>query len=442
MNKLFHIIGLTLLFHIVFIVIFPAKTALSPKNLFNKVTFTNILNQASNHADNKTNGVIARVKNNSQRKTPYASKNEQKEIIATNKNRTHNKSSKPLFLGITIKNQQTLTKLLIGLLLILIIVIILILRQRNINKKQNRLLQRQNNQIRTKNDELQEANNKLTKQKEEIEAQRDEILKQRNQLEKQYELIESKSWEISNSFQYASHIQSTILPNQEELSSYFQDHFILIRPKNMVSGDFYWFTKKEEKIIVAAADCTGHGVAGGLMSMLGVNLLHEIVKDKHIVSPDQILNELRRLVISALEQEEHDSVISGMDMALITYTPEDNLLEFAGANNPLYIIRDDKLTEYAPDKMPLSLYSRMDGFSKHYIEAKKGDQIYLFSDGFTDQFGGEHQKKFKFRPFRKLIVENNHKQMEEQKSILNNTFEAWKGDLEQVDDVLVMGIKL
>jgi serine phosphatase RsbU (regulator of sigma subunit) len=442
MNKLFHIIGLTLLFHIVFIVVFPAQTVLSPKNLFNKVTYSNILSQASNHAVNKTNGFIARVKNNSQRKTPYTSKSEQKQILATSENSKLNKSSKPLFLGITIKNQQTLTKLLIGLLIILIIVIILILRQRNINKKQNRLLQRQNNQIRTKNDELQEANNKLTKQKEEIEAQRDEILKQRNQLEKQYELIETKSWEISNSFQYASHIQSTILPNQEELSSYFQDYFILIRPKNMVSGDFYWFTKKEEKIIVAAADCTGHGVAGGLMSMLGVNLLHEIVKDKHIVSPDQILNELRRLVISALEQEEHDSVISGMDMALITYTPEDNLLEFAGANNPLYIIRDDKLSEYAPDKMPLSLYSRMDGFSKHLIEVKKGDQIYLFSDGFTDQFGGEHQKKFKFRPFRKLIVENNHKQMEEQKSILNNTFEAWKGDLEQVDDVLVMGIKL
>jgi serine phosphatase RsbU (regulator of sigma subunit) len=356
------------------------------------------------------------------------------------KNQTQ--ATEPLFLGITLENQQILTKLLIGLSLVLLIVVILILRQRNINKKQNRLLQKQNNQIRKKNEELQEVNNKLSKQKEETEAQRDEILKKSQQLEEQYDLIQRKSWEISNSFQYASHIQSTILPDPEELSSCFQDHFILIRPKNMVSGDFYWFTQKDNKIIVAAADCTGHGVAGGLMSMLGVNLLHEIVKDKGIISPDQILNELRRLVISALEQKEKDAVISGMDMALVTYTPEENLIEYAGANNPLYIVRDDQLTEYPPDKMPLSLYTRMDHFSKHYIEARKGDQFYLFSDGFTDQFGGEHHKKFKFRPFRKLIVENNHKPMEEQKSILNKTFEAWKGELEQVDDVLVMGIRL
>mgnify|MGYP002338713129 CR=1 FL=1 len=414
-----------------------------PKNLCDKFPLNKIINQDSENIHPSSSGLKAQPGKNAEKTTILSSIKDKKQKSNNFKiNRKYLQSSEPLFLGITLKDQQTLTKLLIGLLLILIIVIILILRQRNINKKQNRLLQYQNNQIREANEELKEANNKLTKQKEEIEAQRDEILKKNKQLEEQYDLIQTKSWEISNSFQYASHIQSTILPDEEELSSCFQDQFILIRPKNMVSGDFYWFTKIDKKIIVAAADCTGHGVAGGLMSMLGVNLLHEIVKDKRIVSPDQILNELRRLIISALEQEQHDSVISGMDMALVTYTPEDNLLEFAGANNPLYIVRDDKLTEYAPDKMPLSLYTRMDNFSKHYIEAKKGDQIYLFSDGFTDQFGGDHQKKFKFRPFRKLIVENNHKPMEEQKNILNRTFEAWKGELEQVDDVLVMGIKL
>lgn len=341
------------------------------------------------------------------------------------------------------KKQTLFTNILIISGIAVLIVFFLITRNSHIKKKKNRQLEIQNREIKEKNEELKTAHDQLQKRKEKIEKQRNEIINQRNQVEEQFNIIQSKNWEITNSFEYASHIQAAILPDREYLKEYFDDYFILLRPRDMVSGDFYWFTKHKEHIIVATADCTGHGVAGGLMSMLGISFLNEIVNVRNIVSPEKILDKLREMIIVALNQKSHNhSILSGIDISIISVKEDKSTLEFAGANNPVYIIRNNELKEYPGDKMPISLYQYMDPFNKKLINIRKGDQIYMFTDGYTDQFGGEHQKKFKFKPFRKLIVETNNLTMEEQKTRLNLTYEFWKGDLEQVDDVLVMGLKI
>lgn len=339
--------------------------------------------------------------------------------------------------------QKNLNYLILLLLFFSLSLNVFILIMRKKDRKKYRHLDYANKEIHKQNEKLEKTNHNHSQLIEQLKKQRDQILRERNQLEENYSLAENKNWEIANSFHYASHIQSAILPDPELLSRYFEDHFILIRPKNVVSGDFYWFTEIEDKIIAAAVDCTGHGVAGGLMSMLGVNLLNEIVKNQKITSPDKILNEIRELIIEALEQRNNQATnLSGMDMSLIVYSPDKSLIEFAGANNPIYLVRNNKLEVFPSDKMPVALHSRMDDFTKKEIQVTKGDQVYLFSDGYSDQFGGEFQKKFKFRSFKKLIVENNDKPMGKQKALLNQTFESWKGELEQVDDVLVMGLKV
>src|SRR6056297_3372413 len=345
--------------------------------------------------------------------------------------------------SIELQKQKRLKNILIICIIIIIAMTILALRNRFNKVKKNRLLHEQNKKISEKNTQLKKAHNDLQKKTQELEQNRNKIEKQKDKLEEQFNIIQSKSWELSNSFQYAGHIQAAILPDREQLKENFEDYFVLLRPKEIVSGDFYWFTEVNNKILVAVADCTGHGVAGGLLSMLGISYLNEIVNARQITSPEKILDELRKMLIKSLKQKETTkSYLSGIDMAMISINKEKDTIEFAGANNPLYVIRENELHEFIADKMPIAYYDKMPNFSKQIITAKKGDQLYLFSDGFTDQFGGHNQKKFKFKPFRKLIVENNRKSMEEQKNLLNKTFETWKGDLEQVDDVLVMGIRL
>ena len=259
----------------------------------------------------------------------------------------------------------------------------------------------------------------------------------------QKEQIEKTHHELSESIDYAMHLQNTILPGAELLEKHFSGHFVFFKPKQKVSGDFYWWTRVENQVVIAVADCTGHGVPGAFMSLLGVSLLQEIVYKSRITQPAEILEKLREEVIRSLHQrgsrrEQKD----GMDLALISIDTDTLQCHFAGANNSLYVIRDFKLTQHKPDKMPISYYEQMDPFASQKIQLKAGDQLYMFSDGYADQFGGEKRKKYKYAAFQKLLTKHSKEEMSEQHSILSATISQWQGAQEQIDDMVVVGIKV
>ena len=281
---------------------------------------------------------------------------------------------------------------------------------------------------------LQEKNDLITTQKEEIKLQRDEAENQRDQIAYQKK-------HITDSIEYAKRIQTAILPSLELFSDEI-DHFVLYKPRDIVSGDFYWVNEMDNKQIIIAADCTGHGVPGAFMSMLGVSLLNEIVINKGIYHPDEILNALREEIITSLKQVEGGSdVKDGMDMTVCTLDYKKDTLEFSGANNPLYFFHDDELIQIKADKMPVAVHERMEKFSLHKMKIKKGDTFYTFSDGYVDQFGGPRQKKYLSKNFRNLLIEIKDKPMIEQGKILDNTFEEWRSEVEQVDDVTIIGVR-
>jgi serine phosphatase RsbU (regulator of sigma subunit) len=310
-------------------------------------------------------------------------------------------------------------------------------------------------EIKNQKNEIEEKNEELNQLVEEVSAQRDEIESQRDHVLKQKEIIEEIHEEISESINYATRLQQSILPDEEILNNYVSDFFVLFKPKDKVSGDFYWWAHVENQTIIVAADCTGHGVPGAFMSMLGGSMLREIVQKEYITHTGVILRKLRKEIIKSLKQKGNvGEQKDGMDMAIISINHETNLVQFSGANNPLYIISNERLKdleppegldnfyEIKPDKMPIAIYEKMDNFTNHEIQLAKGDQLFMFSDGYADQFGGEKGKKFKYKPFKKLLSENRDKSMMEQKDILDKTFEDWKGDLEQIDDVVVLGVKI
>ena len=205
--------------------------------------------------------------------------------------------------------------------------------------------------------------------------------------------------EITDSIYYAERIQRALLPRTDRIASLISGYFILFKPKDIVSGDFYWLAENGKKIIIAAVDCTGHGVPGAFMSMLGVSFLNKIILENNTLQADRILNDLRENVITSLKQTGREGEArDGMDMALVVIDMEKMAMEFAGANNPMYMIRGDELNETKADRMPIAYHIRTDDFSSHTIPLKKGDSYYLFSDGFGDQFGGPDGKKFKYKP--------------------------------------------
>lgn len=200
--------------------------------------------------------------------------------------------------------------------------------------------------------------------------------------------------------------------------------------------------KKNGEIIVVAADCTGHGVPGAFMSMLGITFLNEIVEKNNITEPGRILNMLRESVVTSLKQRDIDSESrDGMDLALCKINFNQNRLWYAGANNPLWIIREGELTEQRSDRMPIAIYDKMDEFTAHEFKLQNGDAMYIFSDGYADQFGGPNGKKFKSRAFQELLTGIQDRTMEEQKEILNTTIEEWRGEIEQIDDIVVVGLR-
>ncbi len=315
-------------------------------------------------------------------------------------------------------------RILIILLLISAIYLAYIIRIRTIKAQKDRLEQ----QVRERTHELEVANT-------EIEAQRDFARFQRDQIGQQ-----QKS--IMDSIQYAQTIQNSLLPSTYILKAELPEHFILFKPRDIVSGDYYWFSGHENHYYIAAADCTGHGVPGAFMSMLGMALMNEIVNKHPDIDPDSLLNELRSQIIETLHQKgDPGAAKDGMDMVVCKIDRQNSRMFFAGANNPLYLVRNRELTEYKTDKMPVSIHLIMQPFTGHEIQLKPGDNVYLFSDGYADQFGGPHGKKFKYLPFKNLLVSISEKEMHKQGLQLDREFEQWRGDLDQIDDVVVIGLK-
>jgi serine phosphatase RsbU (regulator of sigma subunit) len=260
----------------------------------------------------------------------------------------------------------------------------------------------------------------------------------------QKELVEVKNKEITDSINYAKRIQQSILTSDVYFKKYTADFFILFKPKDIVSGDFYWALNHEDKFIVMTADCTGHGVPGAMMSMIGINFLNEIVNEKKISNPAHILNQLRTDIIKALNPE--GSLIEtkdGMDCCLCSFDFKQMKLRYANANNNFYIIRNKELIVSKSNKMPVGAgHNANELFVEYEMDIQKNDLVISFTDGYADQFGGDKGKKFKYKQLEELLYSSAHLPLTTIKEKLNDTIEYWKGDLEQVDDICVIGIKV
>jgi len=268
-----------------------------------------------------------------------------------------------------------------------------------------------------------------------------EVVRQKDEIVFKNTVLEYQKKEIEDSIRYARRIQSAVIPSEKDCLDLFPESFVVFKPLNIVSGDFYWISHIGNKKILAAADCTGHGVPGAFMSMLGVAFLNEIVNKDNITAPDIILNQLREKVIQALQQQGiSGETRDGMDISIVCIDGKEKKLEFAGAYNPLIMIRNGEVIETAGDKMPIGIYENMHPFRKHEISIKEGDVFYMFSDGYEDQFGGPEGKKLKSKRFKQLLLEIHNHPMGMQKEILERTFEEWKGELPQIDDIVVIGL--
>jgi len=270
--------------------------------------------------------------------------------------------------------------------------------------------------------------------------------KANNDLMHQNELIQAQKEEITSSIAYALNIQQSMLPSKALLDKILPEHFILHKPKDIVSGDFYFVEKTGDKILFSAVDCTGHGVPGALLSFLGMDILQDAVHRKKIVSPAELLLHLDSEISVRLRKETNaQSVRDGMDLAICCLDRQTNVLQVAGAFNPVYIISDGQLEEIKPDKHAIGS-SRESGkpiqFTNHTRTLKKGDCVYVLSDGYADQFGGMMGKKFKYKPLKEMLVASSRLPMKEQGELLEKAHMKWKGEMFQVDDILIMGVRI
>lgn len=281
-----------------------------------------------------------------------------------------------------------------------------------------------------------------------IRRSRQIISQQKTEVETQKSIVEQKNKDITDSINYARRIQHAILPTTEQWNGLFSDSFIYYRPKDIVSGDFYWYFDSGNELIFAAADCTGHGVPGAFMSMLGISSLNKIVGEKAIRAPNEVLNELRVEIINALNRDGNkEEVKDGMDMTLCRYNKTSRTLEYAAANNPLWLVSKVngvyELKDCDAEKMPVGKYvGDQAGFKLRKLEVNKGDRIYIFTDGYADQFGGAKGKKFKYQHLQDVVKAFQDKNMKEQCDELGRMMTEWKGELEQIDDILVIGIEI
>lgn len=295
-----------------------------------------------------------------------------------------------------------------AIIIVLLLVVVIVFAWRNIKERK-----RNNDLLRFKNQEILE----------------------------QKEIVEEKSREIVDSINYAKRIQTAILPPMSSFQSHLPQSFVLYKPKDIVAGDFYWMETADDKVFFAAADCTGHGVPGAMVSVICNNALNRSVREYGITDPGEILDKTRSIVLKEFEKSEED-VKDGMDIALCSLSKSG--LEYAGAQNPLWIIRanSNEIEEIKADKQPVGKYWDTNSFTSHKVRFNPGDTLYIFSDGYSDQFGGEKGKKFKSSNLKELLLSIKDKSMTEQRDLLEDAFENWRGKLEQIDDVCIIGVRL
>ena len=288
-------------------------------------------------------------------------------------------------------------------------------------------------------------NTEIEQQKEEIQAQRDEIEFQRDCVIEQRDTIALQNHDIKASISYARLLQNAILPPKNVMKELLPNHFIFYKPRDIVSGDFFWISKKENLTYFAVADCTGHGVPGAFMSMLGIASLNEIVnKGDKKPQASEVLDSLKGIIIESLHQTgEQNEAKDGMDISLTVIDFEKNNLQFSGAYNPLFLVRNGELNEYKADKMPIGIYNLKENtFANTSIDIQSNDMLYMFSDGFADQFGGKDGKKYKMAKFKEFLTNISNEDLEEQKKLLGDELSNWKMENEQVDDILVIGVRV
>jgi serine phosphatase RsbU (regulator of sigma subunit) len=271
------------------------------------------------------------------------------------------------------------------------------------------------------------------------------FIKTRNDAEKyvaeQKAMLEHQNKEVTDSINYAQRIQKAILPSHRLIESYLPKSLVVYLPKDIVSGDFYWVEKKGNKVFFAVADCTGHGVPGAMMSVIGQNALNRVINEFGITRPSEILDKLSQLVEESFSKSGSD-VRDGMDICLCALDITLKKLEYAGANNAVYIISKDALKELKANKQPIGRFESRIPFNNHELDLNEGDMVYLFSDGIADQFGGPEGKKYKYKRVKELLLQNYNKSHSEQKNIIITEFVRWKGKNEQIDDVCLMGVKI
>lgn len=297
----------------------------------------------------------------------------------------------------------------------------------------------------------EELNQSLHEHAEEINAQKEEISVQRDEAELQKQQLESQKIELVSNLKYATRLQSAIQPSQEYLSKILPDCFVLSKPRDIVSGDFYWAANVDEWAYFAVADCTGHGVSAAFMSIIGITSLNEIIKEEQSLTPALLLNKLREKIIAMLHQSNEvlDSK-DGMDVAMCAFHRKSGRLIFSGANSSLVIVRNQafipELKHIKGDKMPVSVHLRMDSFNNIEFELMTGDMVYLFSDGYSDQFGGTKGKKIKMKQFKTLLNQNSHLPLKEQHAFLQQYIDRWmkvqNTVYDQTDDITVMGVRI
>lgn len=315
-------------------------------------------------------------------------------------------------------------------------------------------------------DKVIERTKEIAEQKEEIEAQKEEIETQLEMVINQKDMIEAQKHQIVDSIYYAKRIQTAILPPEDTLKKTFTDYFVLYNPRDIVSGDFYWNIEKDNKVYIAVADCTGHGVPGAFLSILGISYLNEIINKDNLQNAGEILDRLREALIFSLHQKgEEGETQDGLEVALCILDLDNNTLQYSGANRPFYLVRkvnkkeessgqlkenvqivkegDYRMLIYKPDIMPIGIYNDTNlPFTNNDISLLTGDSIYLFTDGYVDQIGGPNRKTYRVKYFRELLFRIHDKEMREQGNILAENINQWRGDKDQTDDILVIGIKL
>ncbi|MGZ4037243.1 MAG: PP2C family protein-serine/threonine phosphatase, partial [Bacteroidia bacterium] len=278
---------------------------------------------------------------------------------------------------------------------------------------------------------------------EQVMAKTKELREEKEVVEQQSRLIEKKNQNITSSIHYARRIQESILPIKEKLNDIIPESFIFFKPKDIVSGDFYWFTEQKGSTLVAAADCTGHGVPGAFMSLIGNNLLNDIVKNQGILDPAKILEMVHEGLVQALKKGEQESdTVDGMDISLCVIDCNRSRLEFSSTGRPLVLVRNKSVKKYKVGRHPLGLVTKKElKFEKETVHLEPGDSFYIFTDGYCDQFGGEEGDKFMDSNFEKLLLGIQHEPMKAQSLHIESTIEKWRGRHPQIDDMLVIGMK-